>query len=123
MFTKLTKYIEIFKNMNGNYGEWKDGAVEYVASVNEFAKDVYAFSNNNKKYKMDKYKFTLLLVGVNGKNKNIEAIEVGKVKVKVVLALLMAVINEERFSEGTTLEYLKNGCIIKWLERLEELDK
>ena len=35
----------------------------------------------------------------------------------------LGIIRAERFCEGTLLDFCKNGCIAKWLLRLQEIDK
>ena len=42
--------------------------------------------------------------------------------VGLLIALIFGVIRAERFSEGILLVFLKNGSIIRWLERLKTLD-
>lgn len=49
-------------------------------------------------------------------------IEVDNLDAKCVIALIFGVIRAERFSEGILLVFLKNGSIIRWLERLKTLD-
>jgi len=39
-----------------------------------------------------------------------------------VLALLMSVVRADRFCEGVLYEFFKNGCILRWLERLEGME-
>ena len=54
--------------------------------------------------------------------KSIEDADIAKFNVPVILSLLTSVIQEERFCDGNLLHFLHNGCIVKWLERLKELD-
>lgn len=48
--------------------------------------------------------------------------EVDNLDAKCVIALIFGVIRAERFNEGILLVFLKNGSIIRWLERLKTLD-
>lgn len=133
-FSALTKYIEMFQSKD--FGEWvidktNDGSkehpiqmpfVNYSDAVWSFIDDLYRFSEDHEKYGL-RYSITIL------KNHNIEFSEKAFKKVKVkkldaqtTLALMMSVVNGERFCDGVLLDCLQNGCIIKWLERLQELD-
>ena len=39
------------------------------------------------------------------------------------MALLMGAVRAERFCDGALKEFVENGSITKWLERLKEIDK
>lgn len=41
---------------------------------------------------------------------------------QTVLALITGAFRAERFCEGTLLSLFMDGCMIKWLMRLRELD-
>lgn len=41
---------------------------------------------------------------------------------KTVMALLLSAVRAERFCDGVLLGLCKDGSVIKWLERLKELD-
>lgn len=40
-----------------------------------------------------------------------------------MIVMIMCVIRMERFCEGLLLALLKEGIIVKWLERLKEIDE
>ena len=39
-----------------------------------------------------------------------------------VLALLMGAVRAERFCDGALLDFFKSGYILKWLERLQNIE-
>lgn len=49
-------------------------------------------------------------------------IDVDTLNEQCILALIMGVIRADRFSEGTLLSFFKDGYILKWLQRLKEID-
>ena len=51
-----------------------------------------------------------------------EKADVSSMDAKGVFALLVGAVREERFCDGALLEYYENGCILRWLERLAEID-
>ena len=48
--------------------------------------------------------------------------DISKLNTQCVLALLMSVVRADRFCEGVLYEFFKNGCILRWLERLEGME-
>ena len=40
-----------------------------------------------------------------------------------IMALLVGVIRSERFCYGIIWDYIENGLILKWLQRLKEIDE
>jgi len=41
---------------------------------------------------------------------------------KSVLALIMGAVRAERFCDGALLAFFEDGCILKWLKRLKDID-
>lgn len=54
--------------------------------------------------------------------KSIISVDVSDLNAQCVLALIMRGIRADRFSEGTLLEFLNNGCILIWLKRLDNIE-
>ena len=50
-----------------------------------------------------------------------EDADVSNMDIQGVLALLMGMVRGERFCDGTILSMLKNGTVIKWLERIKDI--
>lgn len=41
---------------------------------------------------------------------------------RAVMALIVASMRGERFCDGFLLRLLNEGCVVKWLKRLDEID-
>ena len=52
-----------------------------------------------------------------------EAADVSDWNEQGVMALLVGILRADRFVEGVYQEFLENGCIRKWIERLKEIDE
>ena len=48
--------------------------------------------------------------------------EVDNLDAQCIIALIFCIIRADRFGEGTLLTFLKNGSIIRWLQKLKVLD-
>ena len=48
--------------------------------------------------------------------------EVDNLDAQCIIALIFGIIRADRFGEGTLLTFLKNGSIIRWLQKLKALD-
>ena len=51
-----------------------------------------------------------------------EAADVTDMDAKGVIALLIGAVRAERFCDGALLSMLEKGCILRWLNRLEQID-
>ena len=130
----LTKYINTIPG--DNLGELfvdmeKDGTsenrikfpfVQYSEMVNSFVSDFYIFEENNKDMGLNRYQGILKENGFKFDVKSMKIVDVLNLNSKCVLALVMGAIRADRFSEGTLLEFFNNGCILKWLKRLDNIE-
>ncbi|WP_373738269.1 DUF6508 domain-containing protein [Jeotgalibaca porci] len=48
--------------------------------------------------------------------------DVSSLNAQCVLALLMGAVRAERFCDGALLDFFKSGYILKWLERLQNIE-
>lgn len=48
--------------------------------------------------------------------------EVDHLDAQCIIALIYGAIRAERFCDGAILAFLKDGTIVRWLERLKTLD-
>ena len=48
--------------------------------------------------------------------------DVSNLNAQCVLALIMGAVRAERFCDGALLDSFKSGCILKWLERLNNIE-
>lgn len=131
-FKSLTDYIP--KLQNADTGKWHpenqsgDGSVEkpyqmpfvvYSDVIRELEKEMYRFDKEHPQYNLKEYRTILEECGVG----NLQIFDVTNAEAKVVLALILCVFRTERFCEGSIKEFLENGCILRWLEKLKEIDE
>lgn len=134
-FDILTKYISMIQS--DSIGEWmidkeNDGTpehpmqlpfVHYSQTVASFHEDVYKFCEEHPEYEHTRYGETLEKNDLKWCTESMEAADVSKLEAKCVIALLMGAVRAERFCDGALLGFFNSGCILRWLERLEAIDK
>ena len=134
MYENLTRYLDEFTG--AEFGTWifdnkNDGTpehplefpfVNYSRVVDQFIHDVYSFVDNHEEMGLYSYQKVLEENGIEWDMESMAKTEVDNLDAKCVIALIFGVIRAERFSEGILLVFLKNGSIIRWLERLKTLD-
>ena len=131
-FKSLTDYIP--KIQNTDTGKWYpknqsvNGSVEkplqmpfvvYQNDVRGLEKEIYRFDKEHPQYNLKEDRSTIEENGVG----ELQTFDVTNAEAKVVLALILCVFRMERFCEGAIKEFLENGCILRWLERLKEIDE
>ena len=134
MYESLTKYLDEFTG--AEFGTWiidkkNDGTpehplqfpfVNYSCVVDHFIDDVFSFVDNHEEMGLHSYQKVLEENGIKWNAKSMETAVVDDLDAKCVVALIYGVIRAERFSEGILLVFLKNGSILRWLERRKTLD-
>ena len=133
-FDILTKYIPIIQA--DSIGEWtvdkeNDGTLEhpiqipfvgYSEMVNNFIDDVYTFEESNKDMELTRYGDILKENGLEWGTDSMKDADVSSLNAQCVLALLMGAVRAERFCDGALLDFFKSGYILKWLERLQNIE-
>ena len=134
-YSALTKYINLLKNDNA--GEWicdkeNDGSserpihvpfVSYSIAVNNLADDIYKFAKESDEIVPSKYAEIIQANGIEGGYDSMMKADASELDAQCILALLIASLRAERFCDGALLEFIKNGAVIRWLKRLQELDE
>ena len=97
----------------------------YTSNENRcrFIKDFYSFCNDHPEYDADNYRNILTELGIGTQPSELEKTNVSRLDDKTVIVMIMCVLRIERFSEGLLLVLLKKGIIVKWLERLKQIDE
>ncbi len=133
-FGNLTKYLKCLEA--DVFGEWvvdnkSKGTQEnpiqipfvaYSDMVYQFEKDVYAFECANEEMGLNRYNEILKMNGIEWSVKSMEEVDISGLDEQCIMALLVGAIRAERFCEGALLDFFENGCILKWLVRLNEND-
>ena len=134
-YSALTKYINLLKN--DNVGEWivdkeNDGSSErpmhlpfviYSITVKKLADDIYKFAKESDEIVPGKYADILNANGIEWGYDSMMQADASELDAQCILALLIAFLRAERFCDGALLGFIKNGAVIRWLKRLQELDE
>lgn len=134
MYESLTKHLDEFTG--AEFGTWiidkkNDGTpehplefpfVNYSRVVDHFIDDVYSFVDNHEEMGLHSYQKVLEENGIKWNAKSMETAVVDDLDAKCVVALIYGAIRAERFCDGAILAFLKDGTIVRWLERLKTLD-
>ena len=96
--------------------------LSYSSVIMHFIEDVHSFVYECEEIGLYNYKKVLEENGIEWGMESMAKTEVDNLDAKCVIALIFGVIRAERFNEGILLVFLKNGSIIRWLERLKTLD-
>mgnify|MGYP006781790899 FL=1 len=134
-FESLTKYIQQLKD--DKFGDWvidreNDGTpehpihmpfVNYSENVDFFRKDVWRFMEENEDMELNRYRDILNENGIEWGSDSMSEADVSFLNAQCVMALIMGAIRAERFCDGALLDFFENGSILKWLERLKEIDE
>lgn len=133
-FDILTKYIPIIRldsiskrtvdivNNGASAEPIQMPFVGYTEMVHNFIDDVYAFEERNKAMELTRYRDILKDNGLDWELEAMENADVLTLNAQAILALIMGAVRAERFSEGTLLDLFKSGRILKWLERLDDIE-
>ena len=134
MYESLTKYLDEFTGTEfGTWivGEKSDGTpehplqfpfVNYSSDVDHFIEDVHFFVYNHEEMGLRNYVKILEDNSIKIGRESMAKAEVDNLDAQCVITLIFSVIRADRFSEGTLLTFLKNGSIMRWLEKLKALD-
>lgn len=134
-YSALTKYINLLKN--NNVGEWicdkeNDGSTErpiqfpfvnYSIVVQKLEDDIYKFAKESEEIVPGKYAKILQANGIEWGYDSMIKADASGLDAQCILALLIASLRAERFCDGALLGFIKNGAVIRWLKRLQELDE
>ena len=133
-FERMTKYIPLMKE--DAFGEWvidheNDGTqerpmrmpfVHYSDMVKGFIQDVYQFKKEHEDYELNRYGEILKKNGIEWGNDSMGKADISTLSGQCIMALIMGAVRAERFCDGALLTFFKDGSILKWLKRLQEID-
>lgn len=133
-FDVLTKYIAMIQSES--IGKWivdneNDGSpehaiqipfVRYSNIIDAFQEDLYKFCDEHPEYEHTRYNETLEKNCLEWNTESMQAADVSKLDAKCVIALLIGACRADRFCDGALLNFFESGCIINWLERLNNIE-
>ena len=96
--------------------------MNYSCVVDHFIDDVFSFVDKYEEVGLYSYQKVLEENGIKWNAQSMETAVVDDLDAKCVVALIYGAIRAERFCDGTILAFLKDGTIVRWLERLKTLD-
>ena len=129
MYEALTELIPALEA--SNFGVWKGGNrlesgfilfpyVNYSDTVHELIHRVNDFDVSKIGLTYQTYRDRL---HIRGLDKDKRGADVAALDGPDVFALLLYIVRANRFGEGLLMSYLKDGTIIRWLRRLQEIDE
>lgn len=132
-FDRLINLIEPLEK--DNFGEWivdreHKGTMDdpihfpfpvYSDVVNELIHAVYEVEEKYPEYGLNQYGQILNNHGIEWGDRSMKVADVSEMDIQGVLALLMGMVRSERFCDGSIMDFLKSGVVLKWLERLKEI--
>lgn len=119
--------MDVFKE--DGYGRWiideKEVHFPYVNyddEVRNFLDDVMAFVDAHEEMDLKRYFLILEDLGIEKSTEAVAEADPEALDGRGVMALIVASMRGERFCDGFLLHLLNEGCVVKWLKRLEEID-
>ena len=131
MYEKLIAYLP---SLNGEqHGKWVSGKTKdpsvspfgflvYDETGEGIMREVYRIVDRCPQLELNRYQEILEKNGIRWSKNEMEAVDVSGWNEQGVMALLVGILRADRFVEGVYQEFLENGCIRKWIERLKEID-
>ena len=134
-FERLTKYIPLLDQ--ADIGIWvidkeNDGTIEhpiqfpfvaYSKLVSNFIEDVGIFVEENSEMHLTRYGEILEECGLEWSTQSMSGAIVEDLDAKAVCALIAGAVRAERFCDGALLNFFKNGSMMRWLCRLQEINE
>lgn len=127
MYESLTKYLDVFEECD--FGAWVIDEkevhfpyVNYDDAVRNFLGDVLAFVDAHEEMDLKRYSLILEDLGIEKSTEAMAEADPEALDGRAVMALIVASMRGERFCEGFLLRLLNEGCVVKWLKRLDEVD-
>jgi len=87
-----------------------------------FCQEFYVFIQLNPEYGLQDFQAVLEKHGLMWSEESMKDAEIYSLDEKTALALILGVLNAERFAEGALETFIIDGCIANWLGRLKAID-
>ena len=134
MYEALTAFIPVLKKSSvGNWTEQKgDGTMDspyilpfvvYRKEISDLEEEIYRFVDSHPEMDVHAYDHVLKEYNIKWSSDSMKKADTSALDGRAVVALLLGAIRAERFCDGALFDFCKSGCILRWLERLEEIDK
>ncbi len=134
MFEALTTFLPGLQDVEN--GIWisdkkNDGSPEhpkqfsfvaYDKTVIDLEQAIYQFIYDHKEMELTRYGEILAASNIEWSSDSMKKADVSVLDGRTVMALLVGTIRAERFCDGALLAFCEDGSIVKWLQRLKEID-
>lgn len=134
-FDKIIALMEPLKK--DTYGEWHGGLEEkkpddttfqlpfvaYTQTAHKLISEIQDFVDQNPDYELRRYEKVLKERNIEFSQEAFNKVDLGNLDAQGIMAMLVGLMRAERFCEGVFLDNLKNGFIIKCIQRLDEITK
>lgn len=134
MYERLTALLP--RLQSEAYGEWvidteNDGSHEhpiqfpyvgYGPAVKDLMVAIYQFVDEHKEMQLNRYSDILEEANIRWDSASMRDADVSGLDGRTVVALLLGAVRAERFRDGALSGFCTDGCVVKWLRRLEDID-
>ena len=126
MYESLTAYIPVLEK--GFFGEWLGGHddilpfVVYSWDIQTMTEKIFCFADDHREEGFGDYSRILYDHGIVWSKGSMREADVSALDGKTVFALLLGAVRAEKFCDGALMYFCESGCVLRWLERLRELD-
>lgn len=93
----------------------------YTDTIHELINAVYEIEEKYPEYRLNHYGEILDEHGIEWGSRSMKAADVSNMDIQGVLALLMGMVRSERFCDGSIMDFMESGVVIKWLERVKKI--
>ena len=83
---------------------------------------IYRFVDEHKEMQLNRYSDILEEATIRWDSASMRDADVSGLDGRTVVALLLGAVRAERFCDGALLDFCTDGCVVKWLRRLEDID-
>ena len=118
MYEELTAFIprlQLDKTVNADHN-YKKAQIEFERTPVNYI-DKYLSSGG------PNYQIVLQKAGIEWGDDPMRNADVTKLDGTTVMALLIGIFRADCFCPGTLIDFFDNGCIVKWLTRLKEINE
>lgn len=125
MYEKLTMFLPI---LGETYGSWAEIHVKqpsmpfvvYETAARQLIDAIRDYVRQHNEYA--EYGQILHMAGIEWNYDSMSEADASILDGKTIIALLVGAVQAEKFCDGAFLGLLKQGCIIRWLGKLEVID-
>lgn len=96
--------------------------IDYDEQIIRLNHTLYEFEKEHTELDLFNFPEILEKSGINFGGDSMVTMDVSSLDGRTILAMIRLVFSMERFSDGTVLEFCQNGCFLRWLQRLKDID-